>query len=159
MPRSRSRSLLSRISSPAFWFSRKRLPAKSILSTTVVLPWSTCAMIAMFLIFCIYVGVAMETLSRLSLQSYAEFFIPRVLLRKKEPRFVLPYFLFVFLGYGGMPANISRPDANNPPGVPSCSNSELIGTCILYCPLRMNHILYLSSRSLSIFQSYHPTES
>jgi len=39
--------------------------------------------------FCIYVGVAMETLSRLSLQSYAEFFIPRVLLRKKEPRFVI----------------------------------------------------------------------
>ncbi len=54
MPRSRSRSLLSSISSPAFWFSRKRWPARSILSTSVVLPWSTCAMIAMLRIFCIF---------------------------------------------------------------------------------------------------------
>src|SRR5690606_2064808 len=53
IPRSRSRSLLSNMSSPACSFSRKRLVKWRILSTSVVLPWSTCAMIAMFLIFCI----------------------------------------------------------------------------------------------------------
>ena len=54
MPRSRSSSLLSNIKSSVCWFSRNRFPASSILSTRVVLPWSTCAMMAMFLIFCIY---------------------------------------------------------------------------------------------------------
>ena len=53
MPRSRSSSLLSRMSSPFCSFSRKRLAVYNILSTKVVLPWSTCAMIAIFLMFCI----------------------------------------------------------------------------------------------------------
>ena len=53
MPRSRSSSLLSIINSPAASLSRNRCPANSILSTRVVLPWSTWAIIATFLIFCI----------------------------------------------------------------------------------------------------------
>lgn len=66
MPRSRSRSLLSRMSSPAFWFLRKRCPASSILSTSVVLPWSTWAMMAMLRMSCIllipfiYVGAKLR---------------------------------------------------------------------------------------------------
>ena len=56
MPRSRSRSLLSSISSPAFLLSLNSLPASSILSTSVVFPWSTCAMIAIFLIFIVLCG-------------------------------------------------------------------------------------------------------
>ena len=47
MPRSRSWSLESRTRSSTCWFSRKALVAFSIWSTSVVLPWSTCAMIAM----------------------------------------------------------------------------------------------------------------
>src|SRR5690606_13502792 len=53
MPRSRSRSLLSRIRSPVCSLSLKRLVKCRILSTNVVFPWSTWAIIAMFLIFCI----------------------------------------------------------------------------------------------------------
>ena len=54
IPRSRSSSLLSRMSSPFCSFSRKRLAVYNILSTKVVLPWSTCAMMAIFLMFCIF---------------------------------------------------------------------------------------------------------
>ena len=51
MPRSRSWSLESSTRSWTCWFSRKASVALSIWSTSVVLPWSTCAMIAMFLMF------------------------------------------------------------------------------------------------------------
>src|SRR5262245_7694420 len=47
MPRSRSRSLLSIACASTFWFSRKAPDCLSRASTRVVLPWSTCAMIAM----------------------------------------------------------------------------------------------------------------
>ena len=47
MPRSRSRSLLSMTRVSTFSFSRKTLDCASIASTRVVLPWSTCAMMAM----------------------------------------------------------------------------------------------------------------
>ena len=53
IPRSFSRSLLSMIKSPVSWLSRKTLAVCKILSTRVVLPWSTWAIIAMFLIFII----------------------------------------------------------------------------------------------------------
>ena len=53
MPRSRSRSLESSTSPLLSCPSRNSLPASIILSTNVVLPWSTCAMIAMFLMSCI----------------------------------------------------------------------------------------------------------
>mmetsp|Transcript_37065 Transcript_37065/g.75040 ORF Transcript_37065/g.75040 Transcript_37065/m.75040 type:complete len:279 (+) Transcript_37065:1105-1941(+) len=46
MPRSRSRSMLSMARSPPSSLSMFSLAASSILSTSVVLPWSTCAMIA-----------------------------------------------------------------------------------------------------------------
>src|SRR5258707_10377871 len=46
MPRSRSRSFESMMSSPTCWLSRKTLLCLSRPSTSVVLPWSTCAMIA-----------------------------------------------------------------------------------------------------------------
>ena len=47
MPRSRSRSLLSIAWASTFWFSRKAPACLSSASTSVVLPWSTWAMIAM----------------------------------------------------------------------------------------------------------------
>ena len=46
MPRSRSRSLRSRARSATAWLARKAPACFSRLSTSVVLPWSTCAMIA-----------------------------------------------------------------------------------------------------------------
>ncbi len=46
MPRSRSRALLSITRSATCWFSRKMWLCFSIASTSVVLPWSTWAMIA-----------------------------------------------------------------------------------------------------------------
>ena len=46
MPRSRSRSLESMARSATCWFSRKVPDCLSRQSTSVVLPWSTCAMIA-----------------------------------------------------------------------------------------------------------------
>ena len=48
MPRSRSRSLLSIARSATFWFSRNAPDCLRSSSTRVVLPWSTCAIIAMF---------------------------------------------------------------------------------------------------------------
>src|SRR6266704_1852921 len=48
MPRSRSRSLLSMTRSTSRSFERKVPVCCSSRSTSVVLPWSTCAMIAMF---------------------------------------------------------------------------------------------------------------
>ena len=66
MPRSLSSSLLSNTKSELFWPSRKRCPASIILSTSVVLPWSTCAMMAMFLISCILL-VVLSGMSRASL--------------------------------------------------------------------------------------------
>ena len=51
IPLSRSKSLLSMINSPVGRsLSLTTFPASIILSTNVVLPWSTCAIIAMFLI-------------------------------------------------------------------------------------------------------------
>src|SRR5262249_16460284 len=47
MPFSRSRSIESMIRSATAWFSRKRPDCQSMASTSVVLPWSTWAMIAM----------------------------------------------------------------------------------------------------------------
>ncbi len=47
MPRSRSRSLESRARSTVAWLSRKAPDCLSSASTSVVLPWSTCAMMAM----------------------------------------------------------------------------------------------------------------
>ena len=47
IPRSRSRSLLSMARSCTCWLSRKVPDCCSSRSTRVVLPWSTCAMIAM----------------------------------------------------------------------------------------------------------------
>ena len=48
MPRSRSRSLLSRIKPPSPLFSAPFTWVWVIIrSTSVVLPWSTCAMMAM----------------------------------------------------------------------------------------------------------------
>jgi hypothetical protein len=47
IPRSRSRSLLSRMRSPARAASRKTFDCFNMPSTSVVLPWSTWAMIAM----------------------------------------------------------------------------------------------------------------
>ena len=47
MPRSRSRSLESMMRSTICWFSRKTLVWRNMPSTSVVLPWSTWAMIAM----------------------------------------------------------------------------------------------------------------
>ncbi len=47
MPRSRSRSLLSIAWASTFWFSRKAPDCFRRASTSVVLPWSTWAMIAM----------------------------------------------------------------------------------------------------------------
>ena len=46
MPRSRSRSLLSITRVSTFSFSRNTLLCASMESTSVVLPWSTCAMMA-----------------------------------------------------------------------------------------------------------------
>ena len=46
MPRSRSRSLLSITRVSTFSLSRNTLLCASIESTSVVLPWSTCAMMA-----------------------------------------------------------------------------------------------------------------
>ena len=46
MPRSRSRSLLSITRVSTFSFSRNTLDCASMESTSVVLPWSTCAMMA-----------------------------------------------------------------------------------------------------------------
>ena len=54
IPRSRSRSLASSTWSELFCPSRKSFPASIILSTRVVLPWSTWAIMAMFLISCIF---------------------------------------------------------------------------------------------------------
>src|SRR2546425_6028986 len=47
MPRSRSIALLSMTRSATCWFSRKMWLCLSMPSTSVVFPWSTCAMIAM----------------------------------------------------------------------------------------------------------------
>src|SRR5438552_743514 len=52
MPFSRSRSLLSMISVPTSWLSRKVWLCFSSASTSVVLPWSTWAMIATFRMSC-----------------------------------------------------------------------------------------------------------
>src|SRR5436853_277977 len=46
MPFSRSRSIESMIRSATAWFSRKSPDCQSMASTRVVLPWSTCAMMA-----------------------------------------------------------------------------------------------------------------
>src|SRR6186713_2919439 len=46
MPRSRSRSSLSITRSATTWLDRKAPVKRSSASTSVVLPWSTCAMIA-----------------------------------------------------------------------------------------------------------------
>ena len=46
MPFSRSRSIESMTRSATSWFSRKEPDCQSIASTSVVLPWSTCATIA-----------------------------------------------------------------------------------------------------------------
>src|SRR5213592_4756896 len=46
MPLSRSRSVESMTRSATFWFSRNDPDCQSIASTSVVLPWSTCATIA-----------------------------------------------------------------------------------------------------------------
>ena len=51
MPLSLSRSLESIMRSCIFWLSLKMFDCRSMASTSVVLPWSTWAMIAMFLIF------------------------------------------------------------------------------------------------------------
>ena len=51
MPRSRSWSLESSTRSSTCGFARKASVAFNSWSTSVVLPWSTCAMIAMFLMF------------------------------------------------------------------------------------------------------------
>ena len=48
MPRSRSMSPESITRSATCWFSRNTPDCLSIWSTSVVLPWSTCAMMAMF---------------------------------------------------------------------------------------------------------------
>src|SRR5882762_1965753 len=56
IPLSLSRSLLSMINSPVSWLSRNTWVACKILSTRVVLPWSTWAMMAIFLI-CIICGL------------------------------------------------------------------------------------------------------
>ena len=48
MPFSRSRSIESMTRSLTSWFSRKAPDCQSIASTSVVLPWSTCATIATF---------------------------------------------------------------------------------------------------------------
>ena len=48
MPRSRSRGLVSMISAPTCWWARKTWPCINSASTSVVLPWSTWAMIARF---------------------------------------------------------------------------------------------------------------
>ena len=53
IPRSRSKSLESRTSPLLSCPSRKSFPASIILSTKVVLPWSTCAITAMLRISCI----------------------------------------------------------------------------------------------------------
>ena len=47
MPRSRSRGLESIARVGTFWFSRKTPDWRNIWSTSVVLPWSTWAMMAM----------------------------------------------------------------------------------------------------------------
>src|SRR5690606_37087598 len=47
IPRSRSRGFESMTRSSTTWLSRKAPAWRSILSTRVVLPWSTCAMMAM----------------------------------------------------------------------------------------------------------------
>src|SRR6266487_3339911 len=52
IPFSRSRSLVSMISVPTSWFSRKVWLCGSSASTSVVLPWSTWAMIATFRMSC-----------------------------------------------------------------------------------------------------------
>src|SRR5438094_8496556 len=52
MPFSRSRSLLSMISVPTSWLSRKVWLCFSSASTSVVLPWSTWAMIATLRMSC-----------------------------------------------------------------------------------------------------------
>jgi hypothetical protein len=57
MPRSRSMSLLSITRSATFSFSRKVPLWRSSWSTSVVLPWSTCAMIAMLRICWVMVVV------------------------------------------------------------------------------------------------------
>ena len=46
MPFSRSRSIESMTRSATSWFSRNEPDCQSIASTSVVLPWSTCATIA-----------------------------------------------------------------------------------------------------------------
>src|SRR5438876_6183735 len=46
MPFSRSRSMESRTRSATSWFARKAPVCQSIASTSVVLPWSTCATMA-----------------------------------------------------------------------------------------------------------------
>ncbi len=51
MPRSRSWSLLSSTRSSTCWFSRKTPAVYSRRSTSVVLPWSTCAMMATLRMF------------------------------------------------------------------------------------------------------------
>src|ERR1044071_3370934 len=51
MPRSRSSGMESMTRSSTSWFERKTPAWRSIWSTRVVLPWSTCAMIAMFRMF------------------------------------------------------------------------------------------------------------
>ncbi len=48
MPFSRSRSLESMTRSSTSWLARNAPDCQSMASTSVVLPWSTCAMIAMF---------------------------------------------------------------------------------------------------------------
>ena len=55
IPLSLSWSLLSRMRSSKTWFSLKSFAEWIILSTKVVLPWSTWAMMAMFLIFCMII--------------------------------------------------------------------------------------------------------
>src|SRR3979409_1495855 len=49
MPRSRSRGFESMTQSVVSWFDRNAPDCRSRKSTSVVLPWSTWAMIAMFL--------------------------------------------------------------------------------------------------------------
>ncbi len=57
IPRSRSRSLLSMMRSPVLVSERSRCPATIILSTRVVFPWSTWAIIAMLRSFCIVIEI------------------------------------------------------------------------------------------------------
>lgn len=61
IPRSRSRSLESMMRSSTFSFSRNTLLCANMESTSVVFPWSTCAMMAMLRISSL--GTALEEIS------------------------------------------------------------------------------------------------